>query len=68
MYKVKLPYYMHDCPQWWHNLTKQYEYEKRIGFINDNGGRIFYIEGDDEFIDFIEFPSEAHFHWFLLKI
>jgi hypothetical protein len=66
MFKVELPYHMQDCPQWWKDFADHFAWAERARFIEDNSGTIVYE--DEESIKYIEFPSEAHFHWFLLKI
>ena len=66
MYKVELPYYLQDCPQWWKDFAEKFTGYDRSRFIEDNSGSIVY-ENEDA-VKYIEFPSEAHFHWFLLKI
>ena len=66
-YKVSLPKMLSKCPPWWFTLRNNNPtYEERIEFITNNHGTIIYIDNDT--VDYIEFPSEAHFHWFLLKI
>lgn len=63
------------CPQWWKQLCSRFyhiESDEEIdnairSFITANGG-IIQLDEDDDCIEYIQFPSEAHFNWFLLKL
>ena len=77
-FKVELSPNYDYCPIWWKQLCSNYssiteyaEMENEINsFIIENGGLIHFEDDElsDGYIDYIEFPSEAHFTWFLLKI
>lgn len=64
-YKVILPQYYDQCPSWWGQIHKN-GHSKAKSFIEDNHGVIHYI--NEYTIEFIEFPSEEHYTWMLLKI
>jgi hypothetical protein len=74
-YKVELSPNYFDCPQWWKQLCSKYSSisEDELSddtirsYIIENGGTI-HPDKDCDIIEYIEFNSEAHFHWFLLKI
>jgi hypothetical protein len=66
-YRVELPELLKDCPNWWKFLRHKYDIaEDRDKFIADNYGTVYRI--CDGIIEYIEFPSEEHFSWFLLKL
>jgi hypothetical protein len=83
-YKVELSPNYDYCPQWWKQLcSKIYSSvseddlkddlkdelldDSIRSFIIENGGTI-HLDEDCDIIEYIEFNSEAHFHWFLFKI
>lgn len=82
-YKVELSPNYFDCPQWWKQLCSKYSSISEDELLDDtidellddtirsyiieNGGTI-HPDKDCDIIEYIEFNSEAHFHWFLLKI
>ena len=74
-FKVELHPEYDYCPQWWKQLCSHYNHLKSDvetdnairSYITANGGTI-QLDEDGDCIEYIEFPSEAHFTWFLLKI
>ena len=74
-YIVELQAEYENCPQWWqqlcshfHHIESDEETDDAIrSFITSNGG-IIKLDENDDCIEYIQFPSEAHFNWFLLKL
>jgi hypothetical protein len=67
MYKIELPRLLNECPSWWITLRDNHQpMEASVAIITNNYGTIHYK--DENTVDYIEFPSEAHFHWFLLHV
>ena len=65
-YKIELPGYYWECPQWWQSFVRKYTFTERRELVNSNHGEIIYLTNGA--VDYIKFPSEAHFTWFLLNI
>lgn len=76
-FKVELHPDYDNCPLWWKQLCSNYNHIQAYkdkddairSCIVENGGIIHLVEKKQyQYIEYIEFPSEAHFTWFLLKI
>ena len=65
---IKIPFWFEQCPDWWQNLVIKHK-ENWEGIINDAGGKIHRAPNrfSDNAISSIEFETEAHYTWFLLR-
>lgn len=65
-YRVPLPQYYSDCPTWWKNLVKAHCNELDT-VVNDAGGQIQWAGSLKGRALSIEFDTDAHYTWFVLR-